>query len=164
MQSATLSYYLAADIGYRGYADARGIVPDRSKSPHHRRPGHGFSTWRRIISPCIPGSGVDWSVIDVAVTWLFCELTSYPGIFADAFSLLTSLYERGYCLARIGMRLLPERQACADDPLINSSYRRKPDKSAQRVERLRVGPKGARSEPSMLLNFLDPGFRRDAEK
>jgi hypothetical protein len=36
-----------------------------------------------------------------------------------------------------------------------------PDKSAKRIERLKVGPKGERSESSSnLLNPLDPGLRR----
>jgi hypothetical protein len=36
-----------------------------------------------------------------------------------------------------------------------------PDKSAKRVERLKVGPKGEQSESSSnLLNSLGPGLRR----
>jgi hypothetical protein len=48
--------------------------------------------------------------------------------------------------------------------LQKSSFRRMPDKSAKRVERLKVGPKGERSESSSnSLNVMDPGLRRGDE-
>jgi hypothetical protein len=43
--------------------------------------------------------------------------------------------------------------------VILPSFRRRPDKSAWRVERPEGGPQGERSESSRVFNVLDAGYR-----